>query len=455
MKTVVPVKIAGILLSVILTLLLVTSPLFAQTHPYNVISGSQDGELKSKGSDYGQYIQGDKSYNRGALGGGTRGYEWITTSKSPGKRGALGAIDGEPDIGGSSKGNTFTTTTLQDTIRIGQTLSGNYEIFKGFLSFDTSGIPYDATIQSATLTIYGKTKNISGGGVDFDIQVYNSEYTEPLWNPDWGAVSAGTTLLRGSLNTTSFVEDQKNVITITNATHANHLIESGGITRISLVSSRTVASQPPSGDEYVEIYSANASDPNKRPKLDIQYDGDAPNIKPMLTWTGEQYYKMNGVYPEEVWVGENELTFRIQYTHILGTAPLVKQVWIDLNSDGDFTDAGEKVDLLEVDPLDTDYTNGKDYYRTVTLNSDGISDIRYRFVFTDENSVEATGLPTQVASLATLQAEEKNVCFISTVEKPNSFASFESVINYFEERPLISSILSVIVKQELVVKIPF
>ena len=62
MKKVVPIKIAGILLSVILTLFLVTSPLFAQSHPYNVISGSLYGELKSKGSDYGQYLQDTVSF---------------------------------------------------------------------------------------------------------------------------------------------------------------------------------------------------------------------------------------------------------------------------------------------------------------------------------------------------------------------------------------------------------
>lgn len=448
MKKAVSIKIAGIIIfSLALFFFFAASPLFAQ-HSYNVISGSLDGELKSKGAEYGYYAVGDKSVNRGALGGGTRGYEWVVnTSKSPGKRGALGAVDGEPDIGGSSKGNTFTTTAQGDSIRIGQTYTANYEIFKGFLSFDTSGIPYDATITAATLTLYGKAKNITGL-IDFDIEVYNSNYTEPLWNPDWGAV--GT--LRGSLNTSAFIVGGNNTIPIS-ALNANYLIEKGGTTRIALVSSRTMDNVSPSGEEYVEIYSSNSEDPNVRPKLYIDYNGDAPNITPTLTWTGEQYYKMNGVYPQEVWVGENNLVFRVQYTHPLGTAPKYTQLWIDLNSDGDYYDPGEKQDMREADLLDTDYTNGKNYYANITINSDGVSEIRYLFVFTDENDVEATGTPTEVASLASIQTEEKNICFINSLDKqPNSFSA---VINFLGEQPLINSFFTSLAEQKLILCIPF
>lgn len=449
MKHAVSIKIIGIIISVITILFFVVSPLFAQGHSYGVISGSLDGELKSKGASYGSYELGNKSFNRGALGGGNRGFEWvISPNKSPGKRGAYGAIDGEPDIGGSSKGNTFTTTSLGDSIRIGQAFTANYEIFKGFLSFDTSGIPYDATITSATLSFFGKAKHIDPGEENFNIQVYESVWTEPLWNPDWGATS-GT--IRGSLSTNDFVTSQRNNITIS-PLNANYLIKKGGTTRIALVSSRTISSQQPSGNEYVEIYSSNAEDPNLRPKLNIIYNGDAPNIRPNLTWTGEQYYKMNSVYPEEIWVGENNLIFRVQYTHPLGVAPLMTQLWIDLNSDGDFYDPGEKVNMREIDQLDTDYSNGKNYYANVTLNSDGISEIRYRFVFTDDNQVEAIGVPAQVATLFNIQAEEKNVCFINTAEKTGSLSS---LLRFFKKTPVIGFVFSSLACQKLMLSIPF
>lgn len=449
MKHAVSIKTIGIILSIITILFFVVSPLFAQGHSYGVTSGSLDGELKSKGASYGSYELGNKSFNRGALGGGNRGFEWVISgNKSPGKRGAYSAIDGEPDIGGSSKGNTFTATSLGDTIRIGQTFTANYEIFKGFLSFDTSGIPYDATITSATLSFFGKAKHIDQGEENFDIRVYESVYTEPLWNPDWGATS-GT--IRGSLSTNDFVTSQRNTIEI-NALNANYLVTKGGTTKIALVSSRTISAQQPGGNEYVEIYSSNAEDLNLRPKLDIAYNGDAPNIEPSLTWTGEQYYKMNGVYPEEIWVGENSLIFRVQYTHPLGLAPLMTQLWIDLNFDGNYDDPGETVDMRETNQLDTDYSNGKNYYANVTLNSDGVSEIRYRFVFTDDGQAEATGIAAQEATLFPIQAEEKNVCFINTAEKSGSLSS---IILFFKKAPVIGSIFSSVASQKLMLSIPF
>jgi len=162
---------------------------------------------------------------------------------------------------------------------------------------------------------------------------------------------------------------------------------------------------------------------------------------------------MNSVYPEEVWVGENNLVFRVQYTHPLGTPPLMTQLWIDLNSDGDFVDPGEKQDMKEADLLDTDYTNGKTYYANITVNSDGASEIRYLFVFTDDNDVEATGIPTQVASLTPIQAEEKNICFINSLDRqPNSFSA---IMNFLGEQPLISTFINSLASQKLMVCIPF
>lgn len=412
------IKITDIILSAFIILLLIVMhsvSVLAADHSYSITSGSLDGELKSKGADYGQYKVGDKGFNRGAVGGGNRGFEYVINSdkKAPGKKGARGAIDGEPDIGGSSKGNTFTTTALGDTIRVGQALLGNYEIYKGFMSFDTSAIPYDAKIKSATLTIYGKAKYIEDGGENFEIQLYKSAWTEPLWNSDWGAVIGK---IRASLNTQDFKIAQINNIEI-NAINANYLIEKGGTTKIALVSSRTMDQIMPDGSEYIEIYSSNATEKEFRPVLNIDYDGDPPNVRPALTWTGEVNYKMNGVYPEEIWIGENTLVFKVQYTHPLDVEPQIAQVWIDLNFDGDFDDPGEKVNMSEEDLTDTDYTNGKNYFVQVILNSDGANDIKYRFMFTDENEIAATGAPTQVASLATIQTEEKNTCFINTAER--------------------------------------
>ncbi|MGA1843789.1 MAG: hypothetical protein ACMUIS_04430 [bacterium] len=453
MKKAVAIKTITIVIAAIAILFVASAPLLAQWS-YKVKSGSLDGELKSKGSDYGAYdIYDGKELNRGALGGGSRGYEWVTNpSKSPGKRGALSAIDGEPDTGG--KGNTFTTTIQTDSIKVGQFYSSSFEIYKGYLTFDTTGIPYGSVITGATLTLCCKVKNIDIGK-NFDVQVYKSKWTEPLWNPDWGAIAAAT--VHGSVNTSYLNNDEEYVIKLDegNAFALNDLIEKGDATQIVLISSRTAAGNlppSPSSPEYVEIYSANAQDPNKRPRLDIQYNGAEPNIRPSLTWTGEQYYKMNAVYPQEIFVGENNLTFKVQYTHILGNAPLKTQVWIDLNADGDFYDAGEQVDMRAADLNDTDYTNGKLYYANVTLNSDGVSDIHYRFVFTDDTDVEAIGTPAQVANLTPIQAEEKNICFIDTAQDKDSASS---LANFIEKRPLLYNLFSSFANHKVMVHISF
>ncbi|MBN2373380.1 hypothetical protein JXL19_06320 [bacterium] len=443
-------KTAYIILSVIAIVLFFVPRALAEDHSYIINSSSHDGELKSKGADYGQFKTGDKGFNSGAVGGGNRGYEYVVNpdSKAPSKKGARGAIDGEPDIGGSSKGNTFTTTSLQESIRIGQALSGNYEIFKGFLSFDTTAIPYDASIKFATLTFYGKSKLIKDGGEDFDIQVYNSIWTEPLWNPDWGTITGN---IRGSLNTSDFKVAQTNTITI-DRLNANYLVKKGDITKIALVSSKTIEQEMPVGTEYIEIYSSNAANKDFRPELKIDYDGSAPNVKPSLSWSGEAYYKLSGVYPEEIWIGENILTFKVQYAHPLNIPPQISQIWIDINHDGDFNDPGERVDMRAEDIADTDYSNGKNYFAQVTINSDGVNDLEYRFMFSDGTGVEATGTPTQVASIAAIQTEEKNTCFINTAGRRKSFSS---VMNFFTREPMIYFIFSSIADKKLTFSINF
>ncbi len=120
---------------------LIPSYCFAASQVFSVRSMRGDGELKSAGSVYGQYTsdktQEAKSFNKGTLGGGKRGYQYVfNSSKSPGKRSAKGAVDGQPDTTGVSMGNTFTTTVHGETMRIGQTYDGNYQIYKACLSFN-------------------------------------------------------------------------------------------------------------------------------------------------------------------------------------------------------------------------------------------------------------------------------------------------------------------------------
>ena len=401
-------------------------------------STQADGELKSSGAQYGQFEQGDKDYNFGVLGGGSRGYEWITSSKSPGKRGARGAVDGEPDAG-SSKGNTFTTTVLDDNMKIGQTLDGNYQIFKSYLSFNTSAIHPDAVISGAKLILYGKEAH-NDTVTTYDIEVRKSAYTDPLWNPDWGAVSGEL----GKKAVSNFIyydgDDYatgKNEIEIGVETtlldgtklntQADMLIEQGGITKIVLVSSRAIQEVMPSDNEYIEIFSSDAVDKNLRPQLEIDYDTTYDlDVRPLLTWIpGDTIFKTSGTSDDELSTGTHTVTFKVRYIYdsgdgSKGIAPKTAKLLIDRNGNDSFNDADDlSQDLTASDPTDDDYSDGKDYETTVELTTNGDNDLGYKFLFVADDDSEAEGDPAGKNLITAIQdsdsSDDSGKCFISTL----------------------------------------
>lgn len=376
--------------------------------------------------------------------GGVRDFKWANDSASgkiPGDRSARGAVDG---LDYSSKDNTFTTTVLADTVKVGQQENGTIGIYKAFLSFNTSGIPQDAA--NLSLIIYMKRKVISGGGRDFKIHVFKSNYEEPLWNSDWGAVKENemeTTESRKLVSTLAYPPDPnaslidpdtcRYVITIKDPVS---LLDPSGTTKLALESSSTFEGLMPLGDEFVEIYSPNAPK-ELRPALTFSYEaGSLPTPRPTLTWlSGDAQFKDTGVQPDKLYEGHNMVTFRARYFYTditggKGLAPSVHQVLIDLNNDGDFTDANEQVTMTEVNPADDDYTDGKDYEaKDVDIVSIG-SDIKHQFLFktntgtvTEPNLVEAGGTPSRAGWISAIQTDKSSssdsskTCFISSIRR--------------------------------------
>jgi hypothetical protein len=120
---------------------------------------------------------------------------------------------------------------------------------------------------------------------------------------------------------------------------------------------------------------------------------------PTLDWTGETNYGSGGVYPLSGYP-ETDFTFRVKYTDACNAGPSVIQVWVDKNGDGDYTDAGEKIDLTvpaDASPAnqkDGDYTNGEIFSTTLNLDyGPNSSNISYKFVANNGTS-DATGSPT-------------------------------------------------------------
>ena len=115
------------------------------------------------------------------------------------------------------------------------------------------------------------------------------------------------------------------------------------------------------------------------------------NNAPVLAWTGEAGYTADGVNPNSAAAGSS-FTFRVRYTDVDNNAPSSIQLWLDKNDDGDYLDAGEKIDMTAADGDDTTYTDGKIYTKDVAIAAAGDNTLNYRFSASDGQA--ATGVPT-------------------------------------------------------------
>jgi hypothetical protein len=168
-------------------------------------------------------------------------------------------------IWGASSGTVDSSSTY---LALGQKSAGGfpniYYIYRGFVLFNTSTIPTNAYIDNATLSLYKKDDYST---TDFSITIQNGQPTyphNPLQTGDYakGYYSGNG----GSLNTINFVNGRNN-ITLTNHSWLN----TTGITKLCLRSSRDISETTPSGSEYVNVYSSNTPSGDYVPKLIIAY----------------------------------------------------------------------------------------------------------------------------------------------------------------------------------------
>lgn len=167
--------------------------------------------------------------------------------------------------------------------RIGQMYSGSYSVYRGFLSFDTSGIPDDATVTSAMLYVCA---SLDQSITDFELKVYRYGWSEALCSSqeaNWdGAYGAGATL-EGMLRNTSA---GWNAGTYYSMTVAASGINVAGDTKYTVVSSRDVNANTPSGNEYVDYYTTDYTGTDKDPYLVVMYTtGETPTATATATPT--------------------------------------------------------------------------------------------------------------------------------------------------------------------------
>jgi hypothetical protein len=151
-------------------------------------------------------------------------------------------------------------------IRMGQSAAGSaLYIYRGGLFFDTSSLPDDATITSATLSLYGSDDQ---SGTDFDITVVDGSVLEdPMVNSDYGDLLPQTTG-GGTFNTAGFSITGYNDIALNAA--GISWISKTGTTKFGLRSSRDISATGPGGSEYVKIW-AHEQGEGYRPKLVVTY----------------------------------------------------------------------------------------------------------------------------------------------------------------------------------------
>ncbi|MDH4161937.1 MAG: pectinesterase family protein [Nitrospirota bacterium] len=126
---------------------------------------------------------------------------------------------------------------------------------------------------------------------------------------------------------------------------------------------------------------------------------------PVLTWVGYPGFETDGATPDSS-ESNSAFTFRVTYTDINQDAPTKVQLWIDLNNDGDYSDAGEKIDMqsafVVLDPY-APYSRGVDYVTTVAISKTAPAGntVKYRF-YAESGADVATGAPTSDSTLTLL-----------------------------------------------------
>ena len=114
---------------------------------------------------------------------------------------------------------------------------------------------------------------------------------------------------------------------------------------------------------------------------------------PVLNWTGEANYILDGVNPDTGTTGHT-YTFRVMYTDADNEAPLAgfPKLFIDRDLNGGYTGLNEQVTMTAVDNTDNTYSDGKLYTYSTKLKSVGT--YKYHFAASDTNGRLARGDPT-------------------------------------------------------------
>jgi hypothetical protein len=168
--------------------------------------------------------------------------------------------------------NARATSTSCDSSAIGARLGQNYDgsgytVYRAYVSFDTSVIPDDVSVTSAKLYLCA---SLDMSSTDFDITVYRYNWSESLCDSreaNYDGAYGGSATLEGTLRKTSAGWSPG---TYYNMDVSPARINVSGDTKYSVVSSRDVSANTPTGYEYVDFYTADQAGTTQDPYLVIE-----------------------------------------------------------------------------------------------------------------------------------------------------------------------------------------
>jgi hypothetical protein len=286
------------------------------------------------------------------------------------------------------------TTSNSVMVRTGKQSDGDYVIERAFFPFNTSALPDTAPITGASLSLYVTAKlNGDNDGEDFFVVVQTSQAADPptsLTAEDYDQCGSLHSPVEGSdrVDVGSIVINQYNTWTM-NATGLGWISKTG-YTKLGMREGHDILDHAYGGANGTKNritgnwaeYSGTAMDP----KLSVDY---IPNSRPTLDWLGSGGYSSDGVEPDSAPGGAN-FEFRVKYTDADGEAPATKEVWVDVNDNGNY-EAGEMFDMAWLSG--GDYTQGVEYTASMTLSQVGDGHLLYRFYFHDGEDPAAQNEP--------------------------------------------------------------
>lgn len=153
--------------------------------------------------------------------------------------------------------------TAAGGITVGQRfLGGTYDIWRGFLYFDTSSIVSSASIDSAVLYV---VPSYDGSATDFNLTVVQGTQAATLTTADYSACGSTS---GGTLSTVGIATESLYAITL-DAT-GRGFITKGGTTKLALRSSLDISATAPTVEERIAIYGQDDA-AGRRPVLAVNY----------------------------------------------------------------------------------------------------------------------------------------------------------------------------------------